>query len=146
MLYDERRWTRPVHLTLAAARDQAAAIGSDEVGTEHLLRAMLTDPAPGLNQVLGSLGMQAAELTQRLDRLATPGGQALEPRSRSRALHAVLASSERAAYDLGQGYVASEHLLLGLLSHPETVAGLVLQEAGVLPEPTRAACARLVGV
>jgi hypothetical protein len=61
-----------------------------------------------------------------------------------RARAAVAAASD-AAHRLGHTYVGTEHLLLGLLSQPEGLAGKVLAEHGITTETVDAHVLALVG-
>jgi hypothetical protein len=60
-----------------------------------------------------------------------------------RARNAFEAATERARA-LGQPYVGTEHLLLGLQTEPDGVAAKVLAAAGIGPDATEAAVLRLV--
>jgi hypothetical protein len=56
----------------------------------------------------------------------------------TKARNAILRAQEE-AQRLGSGHVATEHLLLGLLSDPETVAAIVLEKLGAPLDKLRAA-------
>ncbi|WP_432522820.1 Clp protease N-terminal domain-containing protein [Kineococcus sp. SYSU DK006] len=50
---------------------------------------------------------------------------------------AALATAMSEALDLGHDYLGTEHLLLGILNHPDTLAGQVLTSAGVTLDAAR---------
>src|SRR5262249_43737335 len=61
-----------------------------------------------------------------------------------RARRAVVASQEEARA-AGHDYIGTEHLVLGLLSEPEGLAGRALAEQGITPEKVRAAMTVVLG-
>lgn len=67
-----------------------------------------------------------------------------ECRFTSTALGALRLAQENAAR-LGHSYVGSEHLLLGLLTQTDTLAGRILRSAGLQAETLRLMAAALWG-
>jgi Clp amino terminal domain, pathogenicity island component len=61
-----------------------------------------------------------------------------------RARHVILASQEEAR-TASHDYIGTEHLVLGLLSEPEALAGRALAEQGITPEQVRAAMTVVLG-
>jgi Clp amino terminal domain, pathogenicity island component len=61
-----------------------------------------------------------------------------------RARRVVVASQEEARA-AGHDYIGTEHLVLGLLSEPEALAGRALAEQGITPEQVRAAMTVVLG-
>ncbi|WP_045747145.1 MULTISPECIES: Clp protease N-terminal domain-containing protein [Actinoplanes] len=119
---------------LAAAIDAGAG---GPVNTGHLLTAMINggdnlgvrvlhaidiDPAA----VLADLGRRTDTETGQSARFSVPASGALE-----------LAVTEATAF--GHNYVGCEHLLLGLVTEPDGVAGQVLRGRGAEPRLTRRA-------
>jgi ATP-dependent Clp protease ATP-binding subunit ClpC len=137
---------------LQAAAAAAAADGLPEIDGEHLLRAMLNDRDSLAVRVLGALDITAPQLRAELDR-RTPdsvGGGAPVPARASGRLSADLTQVfELAANEssgLGNGYIGTEHLLLGLIAEPAGVAGQALRALGAdLRVTRRTVAAALVG-
>ncbi len=61
-----------------------------------------------------------------------------------RARHVIVASQEEARA-AGHDYLGTEHLVLGLLSEPDALAGRALAEQGITPEQIRAAMTVVLG-
>lgn len=129
-------FTRRAMTVLESAHGLAGAVPGSQVYTEHLLAALLVDDSMAV-RVLGALEITPrqveAELRRRIaaDLGAAPAAESdaelpwLSPEV-ARAIE--LAGNESSG--LGNGYVGSEHLLLGLIAEPDGVAGGVLRSLG----------------
>jgi hypothetical protein len=128
---------------------EAASLGHDRVGTEHLLLALLRDPECLATAVLREREVDAGTARRRVTEAAGPGvvePEAGEPEGgepeRPAGLHLrmtrpatlVLGLAGREARGLGHDRIGTEHLLLGLAREGEGVAARVLEEldAGLL--------------
>jgi ATP-dependent Clp protease ATP-binding subunit ClpB len=100
-----------------AAQELARSNGQPEVGTLHLLRALLDQTDGVVPQVLSRLGVDQrqldVELTAILNRLPQVAGGA-EP-GISRALRDTLVEAHTEIEQFGDQYVSTEHLLLAML-------------------------------
>lgn len=121
---------------------EAARLGYDHVGTEHLLLGLLDARECGAFRILRRLGVDPARLRAALEEGSQPRGSAadaaaaqlpLAPEAKQ-ALEAALAE----ATTLGSATVGTEHLLLALARGGGRVSG-VLQELAVGPDRVRAA-------
>ncbi|MFY1693869.1 Clp protease N-terminal domain-containing protein [Solwaraspora sp. WMMA2101] len=154
----EQLAARLPHLTgrlrdvLLRARDQARAGGAAEVGTGHLLAALL-DEGDNLGvRVLRTLDVSPAALAARSTTDSAPGDAAATldatgaPTRWSVTGAGALELAVTEATALGHNYVGCEHLLLGLVAEPDGAAGRVLRESGAdLRATRRAVAAALVG-
>ncbi|QYC43400.1 ATP-dependent Clp protease ATP-binding subunit ClpC1 [Nonomuraea coxensis DSM 45129] len=132
---------------LKLAADAARAQGDAEVGTGHLLGAMLAEGANLALHVLRAMEIGLDQVRRDLDRHVRPAtapavpSAAAQGGSRSFSSHAAnaleLAVTEAIA--LGHNYVGCEHLLLGLVAEPDGTAGQVLRALGAEPRLTRRA-------
>jgi ATP-dependent Clp protease ATP-binding subunit ClpB len=133
---------------IAAAIQQATADGNPQVEPVHLLLALLqqTDGmirpvfervGADLNQVRG----EAATLQQKLPQ--THGATASRPDG-SRQLLSVLNTAEELAKEMGDDYLSTEHLLVGLATGSGPLAK-ALQQAGATPETLTDAIKQLRG-
>ncbi len=117
---------------LQSAARMAREMGHPEIGGAHLLSALLAQEGGIVAPVLEKAGVRAALLRDRVtDALArygkVEGGS--EP-GLSRDLRRSLEVAEKEGRELGDQYISSEHLLLGLVQEKDD-AGRILQEAGV---------------
>ncbi len=139
---DPNRLTQKSQEALHDAQTKALRFGHTEVGSEHLLLALL-DQAEGIvPPLLAQAGADPGRLHKALDaelerrpRVSGPGvapGQIAVTQQLSR----LLDDAEQEAGRLKDEYVSVEHLVLALLAEgPATGAGRLLHEEGV----TRAA-------
>jgi 6-pyruvoyltetrahydropterin/6-carboxytetrahydropterin synthase len=133
---------------LKCAREEAKRLGHRHVGTEHLLLGLTADGGGLAIEVLTQAGLDLAELKQTVETILKGGTEvissgsdyALTPRART-VLDYALEESE----SLGQHYIGTEHILLGLLREPEGIGGKVLMEAGLRTARARALVRRITG-
>src|SRR5688572_29464091 len=121
--------TEQAQTTLSLAQREARRLNHGYVGTEHVLLALLIDRP----LALAGLGVSAETVRDEVDKLVTRGPTAvtraelpLTPRARR-----VLGHAETEARILNQAAVEPDHLLLGLISEPDGVAGKVLRNLGL---------------
>lgn len=121
------RFTDRARAVVMHAQEEARQLGHDYIGTEHLLLGLLVDPEGMSGQALTSCGIDSdgvrAEIVSRIGRGSSPpkGHIAFTPRAKN-----VLELSLRQALKLGDSYIGTEHVLLGLLAEGEGVAAQIL--------------------
>jgi len=125
---------------IAAANRDAQRLGNPEIHGVHLLLALLDQEEGIVTPVLAKLGVQVPLVRQRaqaaVDRMAkTEGGS--QPRL-SRDLTRALDVAESESRALGDEYVSTEHLLLGLTQEKDD-AGKILRELGAQLAPVKEA-------
>ena len=114
------------------AQEEARARNDNAVSTEHILLAITGEGDSGAVKVLESLGISRDTVRQSL--LETTGPGRAEPApgdvpvTPQAAAVFELASDEAAG--LGDDYVGTEHILLGLIREGEGVAAQVLERLG----------------
>jgi ATP-dependent Clp protease ATP-binding subunit ClpC len=140
-------FTERMRKVFALARDSAARLNHEYVGTEHLLLGLIREGDGVANAVLDNLKMDAGVIRQKIEDIVLPGkapaGYHDLPYT-SRAKKSIeLAMAE--ARKLSHNYVGSEHLLLGLLTEEKGIAAQVLTDSGLTIETARAEVLRLLG-
>lgn len=127
-------FTDNVRLALQMAREQAATLGHEYVGTEHILLAIALIPECGGARMLSSFGVSLAELRNGVVHVIKHGdshrGAGVDLPYTSRAKK-VLEFAMMAARDAGHGFVGTQHLLAGLAIEQKGIAGHVLDSFGV---------------
>jgi ATP-dependent Clp protease ATP-binding subunit ClpB len=125
---------------LQSAAAEARRRGNAEIHGAHLLQALLNQDEGIVVPILQKLEVPVALVRQRaaeaLDRMARVEGGA-DP-SLSRDLRKVLQGAEDLARELGDEFVSTEHLLLGLTGERDD-AGRILRDAGATLSEVRAA-------
>src|SRR6186997_12519 len=141
-------FTERVRKVLAMAREEAARLHHEYVGTEHILLGLIREGEGVAATVLQNLSVELDEIQQKIEETVKKGkaaqttGPDLPYTSRAKKV-LELAMSE--ARELGHSYVGTEHLLLGLLREEKGIAAQVLTDAGVNLEAARAETLRILG-
>jgi len=145
MLNADRMTLKAAEAISAAARE-ARRREHPQIEGVHLLGALLTQEdgivAPVLRKMEVSPEKVAGDVEAELERRArVSGGSAPGP---SRYLRAALDAAEEAARELGDAYVSTEHLLVGLAGR-KSDAGRILRDNGVTGERLDAALEAIRG-
>jgi ATP-dependent Clp protease ATP-binding subunit ClpC len=141
-------FTERVRKVLAMAREEAARLHHEYVGTEHILLGLIREGEGVAANVLTNLSVELDDIQQKIEETVKKGkaGQTTGPDLpyTSRAKKVLeLAMSE--ARELNHSYVGTEHLLLGLLREEKGIAAQVLTDAGVNLDAARAETLRILG-
>jgi ATP-dependent Clp protease ATP-binding subunit ClpC len=141
-------FTDRVRKVLQMAREEAARLHHEYVGTEHILLGLIREGEGVAAAVLTNLNVDLDDVQQKIEetvkkgKAPAPEGPDLPYTSRAKKV-LELAMSE--ARELNHSYVGTEHLLLGLLREEKGIAAQVLADAGVNLEQARAETLRLLG-
>jgi ATP-dependent Clp protease ATP-binding subunit ClpC len=141
-------FTERVRKVLAMAREEAARLHHEYVGTEHILLGLIREGEGVAATVLQNLNVELDEIQQKIEETVKKGkaaqatGPDLPYTSRAKKV-LELAMSE--ARELGHSYVGTEHLLLGLLREEKGIAAQVLTDAGVNLDAARTETLRILG-
>jgi ATP-dependent Clp protease ATP-binding subunit ClpA len=166
------RTIRPAEPYLAAGAAEARRLGHNYVGTEHVLLVLIRDPESGATTVLRQLGVSADAVEEALrpciggglpridpDALAALGidfeavrerleqsfGPGALEETRAGCLGIAPRLKQAFAYALdnaGERPLGDEHILLGMLSVPDSLAAHVLGKLGVSLNAVEAIVAR----
>jgi Clp amino terminal domain, pathogenicity island component len=144
-MYPFERFTERAKKVLTMAQEEAEKAGHTYIGTEHLLLGLLRERDGLAAKVLDSLNVEMAVVRQRIEAVLAQGEhvaiQQIIPTSR---VKRVIEMSFEEARRLGQPFVGTEHLLLGILIEGEGIAAHVLEGMGVTLDRARAEIERLV--
>ena len=141
-------FTERVRKVLAMAREEAARLHHEYVGTEHILLGLIREGEGVAAAVLQNLSVDLDEIQQKIEETVKKGkaaqttGPDLPYTSRAKKV-LELAMSE--ARELNHSYVGTEHLLLGLVREEKGIAAQVLTDAGVNLDAARTETLRLLG-
>jgi len=141
------KFTERVRKVMYLAREEAARLQHDYIGTEHLLLGVIREGEGIAATVLNNLGLDLDAIRQAVESMVAATGGTLPigeipftPRAKR-----VLELSVDEARQLGHNYVGTEHLLLGLIREGEGVAARVLLELGVDRKKVREETLKLLG-
>lgn len=112
-MMQSERFSEEVKSLLEASQQQAVMNYNQEVGTVHLLSAMMSEPDSFLHYVLKSLHIEENDFSRDLDHLvkAVPSVKGTDQLSMSTGMARVFALAEKAA---GQNKITGAHLLAAL--------------------------------
>lgn len=141
------KFTDKARKVLVLAQEEARGLHQPYVGTEHVLLALLKEEDGLAAQALERLGVHYEATVAAIRRIVTidestdvSGHLSFTPRVKR-----VLENSLREAMQMGQSYISTEHLLLGIIRENEGTAIEVLERMGVSGDDLRAALNDLVG-
>src|SRR5689334_23506670 len=141
-------FTNRVRGALIKAREEAHRRNHEYVGTEHLLLGLLAEDDTLVMDVLENLGASASKVESIVDSMIENG----PPTARSRIpdlpytprARVVLDQAIAVAHEFGDGYVGTQHLLLGIARERQSIGALALGKAGLSEPPLRREIVRLL--
>ena len=141
-------FTSRVRGALIKAREEAQRRHHEYVGTEHLLIGLLAEEDALVMDVLDNLGANPMFVQQAVEQRVADGRPGrvktitdlpYTPRAR-----VVLDQAIAAAHEFGDGYVGTQHLLLGLIRERHGIAAQELTTAGLTEPRLRREIVRLL--
>ena len=144
---DKNQYTVKASEALQEGLRSASARGNPETTPTHLLQALMQQEAGIVPRLLAKVGVPSSqfesELKDVLDRLpAAEGGADPQP---SRSLRKALEQAQKLAPQFQDEYVSVEHLLMAIVSVPDSAAARALQMHGVTKESLLTAIQELRG-
>jgi len=141
-------FTTRVRGALIKAREEAHRRNHEYVGTEHLLLGLLAEDDALVMDVLDNLGASPARVQGIVEGMVENG----VPTARSRIpdlpytprARVALDQAISVAHEFGDGYVGTQHLLLGIVRERQSVGALALANAGVTEPVLRREVVRLL--
>jgi ATP-dependent Clp protease ATP-binding subunit ClpC len=144
-LYPFERFTERAKKVLTLAQEEAERSHHSYIGTEHLLLGLLREGEGLASKVLSNLGVEINKVRATIESVLGRNEriiiQQIIPTSR---VKKVIEISFEEARRMGNNYVGTEHLLLGLLIEGEGIAAHVLEDLGANLEKVRGEIDRLL--
>ena len=141
------KFTDKARKVLVLAQDEARSLHQPYVGTEHILLGLIQEKDGLAAQALDRLNVSYDGVVQASRQVVTideetdvSGHLSFTPRVKR-----VLENSLREAMQMGQSYISTEHLLLGIVREGEGTALEVLGRLNVSGDDVRGALNDLVG-
>ncbi|MFQ5434447.1 MAG: ATP-dependent Clp protease ATP-binding subunit [Anaerolineae bacterium] len=140
------RFTQRARRVLSLAQEEAERLNHSYIGSEHVLIGLLREEGGVAGRVLRELGLDVVRVQAMVERLSGgPGTRTpftkieLSP-STKRVLELAVEEARR----MGQHYISTEHLLLGLARQNEGLAIDVLRKFGISTEQIRRQTKRML--
>ncbi len=127
------RYTERARRGLFYARYEASAIGGRAIDPEHILLGLLRESQGVTSEIFARSGIVVSTVRQAIESSISPRDRlptSVELPFTVETQH-ILQSAAREADLLGHNHVGSEHLLLGFLCGPQSLARLLLEEHGM---------------
>ncbi|MBN1595366.1 ATP-dependent Clp protease ATP-binding subunit [candidate division FCPU426 bacterium] len=141
------KFTERAKKIINLAREEAARLGHDYIGTEHLLLGLIKEGGGVATAVLENLGLDLERIKLEVEKSINMGGGTMTlgevpftPRAKK-----VLELALEEAQALGHNYIGTEHILLGLVREGEGVASRVLERFNLRIEKAREMTIYLLG-
>jgi ATP-dependent Clp protease ATP-binding subunit ClpA len=139
------RFTDSARQAVVLAQEEARALGHDHVGAEHLLLGLARESQGGASRALAASRATLPALRRAVAQTGGGGqgsrsGQLSFDSAARLALEQALAQSG----ELGYSYVATEHLLLGVLASEDAVVSAVLMAVPTSAERIREETLRIL--
>ncbi len=133
------RFTQRARRVLSLAQEEAERLNHNYIGSEHVLIGLLREEGGVAGRVLRELGLDVVRVQAMVERLSsgpstrTPFTKIELSPSTKRLLELAVEEARR----MGQHYISTEHLLLGMARQNEGVAIDVLRKFGISAEQIR---------
>ncbi|OPX45447.1 negative regulator of genetic competence ClpC/MecB [Ruminiclostridium hungatei] len=130
-----QRFTEKAERAIEFSQQSAVELGHNYVGTEHILLGLVKEGTGVAARVLQVQGITEEKILKEIDELIGRGETSGEtpvgftPRTKR-----VLELAFKEARRMGQGYIGTEHLLLGIMKEGESVAVRIMMDLGVDPQ------------
>ncbi|WP_020669286.1 ATP-dependent chaperone ClpB [Amycolatopsis nigrescens] len=140
--------TTKTQQAISSAAQAATVAGNPDVAAPHLLGALLAQGDGIAGPLLTAVGADPEQVSQELEPIAralpaATGATVATPQFDTQALKA-LTHAQKLATELGDEYVSTEHLLVGLAAEGGQVADL-LKRHGATPDALREAFTKVRG-
>jgi ATP-dependent Clp protease ATP-binding subunit ClpC len=140
------RFTQRARRVLSLAQEEAERLNHSYIGSEHVLIGLLREEGGVAGRVLRELGLDVSRVQAMVERLAGgPGARTPFTKTElSASTKRVLELAVEEARRMGQHYISTEHLLLGLARQNEGLAIDVLRKFGISTEQIRRQTKRML--
>ena len=122
------RFTQKAQAALNGALENARALGHTYVGTEHILLGLLTSGDSVACRILTNHGVSEEKTVQIIKENIGTGAQSnVSAADMTPMTKKIIEESAYASSRLGNNYIGTEHLLIAILSEPESYAYKIIR-------------------
>lgn len=125
------RFTKKAETALIYAKECAMAFGHNYIGTEHILWGLVREGTGVAASVLLSNGVNEERIRNKIKELIGAGEGTAQNLTYTPRTKRVLELSYAEARRMGQNYIGTEHILIGIMREGESVAVKILSDLGV---------------
>ncbi|GAA5522859.1 ATP-dependent chaperone ClpB [Aliifodinibius salicampi] len=128
------KFTLKAQKAVQEAVDVASGNNHQAVAPAHILMALLTDADNVVNTILNKVGVRVpqlkSELEERIDKLPVVKGASVSGQYLANDTKELFDEAQSSANEMGDEYISSEHILIGMLK-AQNEAGRLLKQHGV---------------
>lgn len=124
------QFTQRAELAIENARKAAGSLGHSYVGTEHLLLGITMEHEGLGSRILEKRGIGEAELRRAITALFGTGAEATPGQGLTTRARIAMEKAAAEANALHQGYIGTEHIILGVIRQSDSGGVRVLVNAG----------------
>ncbi|MDD3631188.1 MAG: ATP-dependent Clp protease ATP-binding subunit [Candidatus Caldatribacteriota bacterium] len=127
-----KRYTEKVRKVIMMAQEEAVNLNHNYIGTEHILVGLVKENDGIASRVLRDSGVDPERVIEEIEKIVGRGKYqevseiTFTPRAKK-----VLELASQEASRLGQNYIGTEHILLGLIKEGSGVATRILTQMGL---------------
>ncbi len=140
-------FTERARRSIVLAQEEAQRLGTNYIGTEHLLLGIISEGESVAAKVLERLGLTLTRLRKEVEENTSSSQRpksaeiVFTPRAKK-----VIEIAYEEARNLSHNYIGTEHLLLGLIKESEGVAARVLNNLGADISKIKSEIAKILGI
>ena len=128
------RFTEKSQRMIMQAQKEAKDQGHNYIGSEHLLLAMLKDTSQGAGAILAQTGLTYDKFKEVVLELVPPETGLVQSINYTPRTKRIFELSFEVARQMGNSYISTEHILLGILHEGKGVGVLAMSNLGVNPK------------
>ena len=127
-----KRYTERVRKVIMMAQEEAVNLNHNYIGTEHILVGLVKENEGIAGKILREIGVEPEKIIEEIEKIVGKGEYqevseiTFTPRAKK-----VLELASQEATQLGQNYIGTEHILLGLIKEGSGVATRILSDLGI---------------
>ena len=125
------KFTKKAETALMYARECAMAFRQPYIGTEHILWGLAKEGTGIAASVLKTAGINEERISQKIMELIGSGDDSGQSLSYTPRTKRVLELSYTEARRMGQNFIGTEHILIGIMREGESVAIKILIDLGI---------------
>ena len=129
------KFTNRAEKAIQIANEIAANLGHDYIGTEHLLYGLVEEGTGIASKVLQNQGMTSDKILDEIEELIGRSEEEIdEPMGFTPRTKRVIENAFLEAKKMGNEYIGTEHLLIGIMVEGDSVAVRIMMDLGINPQ------------
>ena len=129
------KFTNRAEKAISIANEIAAELGHNYIGTEHLLYGLVEEGTGIASKVLQNQGLSSEHILDEIDELIGKSEESLDkPAGFTPRTKRVIENAFLEAKKMGNEYIGTEHLLIGIMIEGDSVAVRIMMDSDINPQ------------